>query len=154
MISDEELKAISQVDPNEVVGNYCKVFSVPQGEAEIAMGPVMRAREIAKELLQLREEKRKTAEGWEGASTDATHRSADKLQTLRDHQAWRMGADIPMDAPKDITAAIDYAIQCCEAIQRIDDEMTRKENDKRVFHLLIPEEIRALIQGPIKWVEE
>jgi len=73
--------------------------------------------------------------------------NTEKLQVLREHQTWRMGGDGPMTPPKDLTAAIEYAIQCCEAIQRIDAEMTRKENDKRVFHLLIPEEIRALMEA-------
>jgi len=71
----------------------------------------------------------------------------EKLQTLREHQAWRLGGEGPMTDPKDLTAAIEYAIKCVEAIQRIDAEMTRKENDKRVFHLLIPEEIRALMEA-------
>ena len=70
----------------------------------------------------------------------------DHLAILIRFQKWRKGDDeIEQPDPRDISEAIDYAIQCCEAIQRIDAEMTRKENDKRVFHLLIPEEIRALM---------
>ena len=43
--------------------------------------------------------------------------NTEKLQTLRDHQAWRLGGDGPMTPPKDLTAAIEYAIECVEAIQ-------------------------------------
>ena len=55
MISDEELKAISEVDVNLIVKNYCLVFKIPQVEAEAAIGPVMRAQEMAQELLAYRE---------------------------------------------------------------------------------------------------
>ena len=60
MISDEELKAISEVDVNLIVKNYCLVFKIPQVEAEAAIGPVMRAQEMAQELLAYREAERKT----------------------------------------------------------------------------------------------
>ena len=43
--------------------------------------------------------------------------NTEKLQTLRDHQAWRLGGFGPMTHPKDLTAAIEYAIQCCEVVQ-------------------------------------
>lgn len=68
---------------------------------------------------------------------------AEKLQTLRDHQAWRMGGDGPMTDPKGLTAALDYAIQCCEAIQRIDDALAGGENEDLWF--MRRSEIRALI---------
>ena len=58
MISDEELKAISEVDVNLIVKNYCLVFKIPQVEAEAAIGPVMRAQEMAQELLAYREAER------------------------------------------------------------------------------------------------
>jgi len=70
MISDEELKAISQADANEIVENYCKVFSVPQDEAETAMGPVLRAQEMAAELLKLRKEKRDNLQCWLADDTE------------------------------------------------------------------------------------
>jgi len=70
MISDEELKAISQTDAKEIVENYCRVFSVPQDEAETAMGPVLRAQEMATELLQLREEKRDNLQCWLADDTE------------------------------------------------------------------------------------
>ena len=60
MISDEELKAISEVDVNLIVKNYCLVFKIPQVEAEAAIGPVMRAQEMAQELLAYREAERKS----------------------------------------------------------------------------------------------
>ena len=60
MISDEELKAISEVDVNLIVKNYCLVFKIPQAEAETAIGPVMRAQEMATELLAYREAERKS----------------------------------------------------------------------------------------------
>jgi len=69
----------------------------------------------------------------------------EKLQTLRDHQAWRMGGNGAPPLVADITAAIDYAIQCCEAIQRIDYELTTRT---RVEHWYIPlSEIRALMEA-------
>jgi len=70
MISDEELKAISQVDVKEIVKNYCKVFTVPQEEAENAMGPMLRSQEMAAELLQLREEKRDNLQCWLADDTE------------------------------------------------------------------------------------
>ena len=66
MISDEELKAVSGVDVNLILKNYCLVFKIPQAEAEAAMGPVMRAQEMAQELLQRREAER-NAKSWENA---------------------------------------------------------------------------------------
>jgi len=66
----------------------------------------------------------------------------EKLQILRDHQAWRMGGDGPMTAPKDLTAALDWAIECVEAIQRIDDALVDRENGDLWFMRL--SEIRAL----------
>jgi hypothetical protein len=53
--------------------------------------------------------------------------SAEKLQTLRDHQAWRLGADTEPPLVGDITAAIDYAIQCVEAVQRADAALSYYE---------------------------
>ena len=47
--------------------------------------------------------------------------NSEMLKTLRDHQAWRMGGDGPMTHPKELTAAIDYAIQCCEAVQMLEE---------------------------------
>jgi hypothetical protein len=47
--------------------------------------------------------------------------NTDKLQTLRDHQAWRMGADTAPPLVGDITAAIDYAIECVEAVQMLEE---------------------------------
>ena len=45
----------------------------------------------------------------------------EKLQTLREHQTWRMGGDGPMTDPKDLTAAIEYAIRCVEAVQMLEE---------------------------------
>jgi len=47
--------------------------------------------------------------------------NTEKLQTLRDHQTWRLGGDGPMTHPKDLTAAIEYAIQCCESVQMLEE---------------------------------
>jgi hypothetical protein len=47
--------------------------------------------------------------------------NTEKLQTLRDHQAWRMGADTAPPLAGDITEAIDYAIQCVEAVQMLEE---------------------------------
>ena len=73
MISDEELKAVSGVDVNLILKNYCLVFKIPQAEAEAAMGPVMRAQEMAQELLQRREAER-NAKSWENAPEWAQYR--------------------------------------------------------------------------------
>jgi len=70
--------------------------------------------------------------------------NTEKLQTLRDHQTWRLGGDGPMTPPKDLTAAIEYAIQCCEAIQRIDYVVTALTRDGTWYMPLI--EIRALME--------
>ena len=67
----------------------------------------------------------------------------EKLQILRDHQAWRLGGDGPMTPPKDLTAAIEYAIQCVEAMQRIDAALADRENEDLWF--MRRSEIRALI---------
>ena len=73
--------------------------------------------------------------------------NTEKLQTLREHQAWRIGGDGAPPLVADITAAIDYAIQCCEAIQRIDDDL---ETRTRVEHWYIPlSEIRALMEAKL-----
>jgi len=47
--------------------------------------------------------------------------NTEKLQTLREHQAWRMGGDGAPPLVADITAAIDYAIQCCESVQMLEE---------------------------------
>ena len=69
--------------------------------------------------------------------------NTDKLQTLREHQAWRLGGDGPMTHPKDLTAAIDYAIRCVEAVQRIDAALAGRENGDLWF--MRRSEIRAMI---------
>ena len=100
--------------------------------------------------------------------------NTEKLQTLRDHQTWRMGGDGPMTPPKDLTAAIDYAIQCCEAIQSRAKTLRNNEITVSGIYLakteagdeVIPLTIRAdqinlgtvfmgfAYQGPVEWVEE
>jgi len=69
--------------------------------------------------------------------------NTEKLQTLRDHQTWRLGGDGPMTPPKDLTAAIEYAIQCVEAMQRIDAALADRENGDLWF--MRRSEIRAMI---------
>jgi len=70
----------------------------------------------------------------------------DHLAMLIRFQKWRKGDDeIEQPHPRDISEAIDYAIQCCEAIQRIDDDL---ETRTRVEHWYIPlSEIRALMES-------
>ena len=74
----------------------------------------------------------------------------EKLQTLREHQAWRMGGDGPMTDPKDLTAALEYAIVCCEAIpgsvnvQGSDDAETKERN----LMAFARGEIRVIITKP------
>ncbi len=51
--------------------------------------------------------------------------NAEKLHTLKEHQAWRMGADGAPPLGGDISAAISYAIECCEAVQRIESALDR-----------------------------
>jgi len=70
----------------------------------------------------------------------------DHLAILIRFQKWRKGDDeIEQPDPRDISEAIDYAIQCCEAIQRIDDDL---ETRTRVEHWYIPlSEIRALMEA-------
>jgi len=67
----------------------------------------------------------------------------EKLQTLREHQAWRLGGEGPMTDPKDLTAAIEYAIKCVEAMQRIDAALADRENGDLWF--MRRSEIRAMI---------
>jgi len=59
MISDEELKGIASVDGLEIAKNYCLFFGLPLNTIEEVMGPLGKSQEMATELLQLREEKRK-----------------------------------------------------------------------------------------------
>jgi len=100
--------------------------------------------------------------------------NTEKLQILREHQAWRLGGDGPMTHPKDLTAAIEYAIQCCEAIQSRAKTMRYDEITEPGIYLakteagdeVIPLTIRAdqinlgtvfmgfTYQGPVEWVEE
>ena len=70
----------------------------------------------------------------------------DHLAMLIRFQKWRKDDDeIEQPHPRDISEAIDYAIQCCEAIQRIDDDL---ETRTRVEHWYIPlSEIRALMES-------
>ena len=70
----------------------------------------------------------------------------DHLAMLIRFQKWRKGDDeIEQPHPRDISEAIDYAIQCCEAIQRIDHELTTRT---RVEHWYMPlSEIRALMES-------
>jgi hypothetical protein len=43
-----------------------------------------------------------------------------KLETLKQHQAWRRGSDEkPMQDPKEVGQAIDYAIAVCEAAHNL-----------------------------------
>ena len=69
--------------------------------------------------------------------------NTDKLQTLRDHQAWRLGADSAPPLPRDITEAIDYAIQCVETVQMIEAELVHTESAEAWF--LTTSQIRALM---------
>jgi len=97
----------------------------------------------------------------------------EKPQTLREHQAWRLGGDGPMTPPKDLTAAIEYAIQCCEAIQSRAKTLRYDEITAPGLYLaktpsgeIVPMTIRQalidaghvymglLYQGPLLWVEE
>jgi len=100
--------------------------------------------------------------------------NTEMLKTLRDHQAWRMGGDGPMTPPKDLTAAIEYAIQRCEAIQSRAKTLRYNEITVPGIYLaktevgdeVIPLTIRAdqinlgtvfmgfTYQGPIEWGEE
>ena len=48
-----------------------------------------------------------------------------------------------MTPPKDLTAAIEYAIQCVEAMQRIDAALADRENGDLWF--MRRSEIRAMI---------
>ena len=81
MISDEELKGIASVDGLEIAKNYCLFFGLPLNTIEEVMGPLGKSQEMATELLQLREEKRKTEEAreksWEGAPEWAKYRARD-----------------------------------------------------------------------------
>ena len=96
--------------------------------------------------------------------------NTEMLKTLRDHQAWRMGGDGPMTPPKDLTAAIDYAIRCVEAIQSRAKTMRYDEITEPGIYLakteggeMIPLTIRAdqinlgtifmgfTYQGPVEW---
>ncbi|MHB1023969.1 MAG: hypothetical protein ACYC0Z_16390 [Acidobacteriaceae bacterium] len=56
--------------------------------------------------------------------------NAEKLHTLKEHQAWRMGADGAPPLGGDISAAIEYAIQCCEAKHRVEEEVLKRAQDK------------------------
>ena len=99
--------------------------------------------------------------------------NSEMLKTLRDHQAWRMGGDGPMTPPKDLTAATEYAIQCCEAIQSRTKTLRYNEITVPGIYLakteegeMIPLTIRAdqinlgtvfmgfTYQGPVEWEEE
>ena len=99
--------------------------------------------------------------------------NSEMLKTLRDHQLWRIGGDGPMTPPKDLTAAIEYAIQCCEAVQsraktmRYDEVMVQGIYlSKTAAGEIVPMTIRQdlidaghvymglLYQGPIEWEEE
>ncbi len=68
--------------------------------------------------------------------------NTEKLQTLREHQAWRMGGDGAPPLVADITAAISYAIECCEAVQRIESALDRPPE---VWYLTTSQ-IRALME--------
>jgi len=100
--------------------------------------------------------------------------NAEKLQTLRDHQTWRMGGDGAMTPPKDLTVAIEYAIRCCEAIQSRTKTLRYDEIVVPGIYLaktevgdeVIPLTIRAdqinlgtvfvgfTYQGPVEWAQE
>jgi len=68
----------------------------------------------------------------------------DHLAILIRFQKWRKGDDeIEQPDPRDISGAIDYAIQCCEAIQRIDAALADRENGDLWF--MRRSEIRAMI---------
>jgi len=69
----------------------------------------------------------------------------DHLALLIRFQKWRKGDDeIEQPDARDISEAIDYAIGCCEAIQRIDHELTTRTRDGTWYMPLI--EIRALME--------
>jgi len=100
----------------------------------------------------------------------------EKLQTLRDHQSWRRDYDDKIEQPdaRDFGAALDYAIQCCEAIQsraktlRYDEitapgiYLAKTEVGDEVIPLTIQADQINLgtvfmgftYQGPVEWVEE
>ena len=99
--------------------------------------------------------------------------NTEKLQTLRDHQAWRMGGDGAPPLVADITAAIDYAIQCCESVQSSANTPRHDEiTEPGIYLAKTPDggiELIALFQcqidagevykglayqGPLLWVEE
>ena len=67
MISDEELLAFTTVDTMEYAKKYFQIMQIPDSEIEDAMGPMGRSQEMARELLQLREEKRKADMQHDGA---------------------------------------------------------------------------------------
>jgi hypothetical protein len=62
---------------------------------------------------------------------------AEKLQLLKDYQLWRMGDDsITQPAPKDITAALKYAIQCCTRLEFISRDNPNVEQQALEFEVL------------------
>ncbi len=60
MISNEELKAISQTDAREIAENYGKIFNIKPEDVEKAMGPILKSQEMASELLKCREVENRT----------------------------------------------------------------------------------------------
>ena len=99
----------------------------------------------------------------------------DHLALLIQFQKWRKGDDeIEQPDPRDISEAIDYAIQCCEAVQSRAKAMRHNEITEPGIYLaktevgdeVIPLTIQAdqinlgtvfmgfAYQGPIEWVEE
>ena len=81
MISDEELLAFTTVDTMEYAKKYFQIMQIPDSEIEDAMGPMGRSQEMARELLQFREEKRQAeearAKSWDGAPEWANYRARD-----------------------------------------------------------------------------
>ena len=74
----------------------------------------------------------------------------DHLALLIRFQKWRKGDDeIEQPDPRDISEAIDYAIQCCEAVQMLEEWIDCGDVDPDK----VVRRVRALIQGPVEWVE-
>lgn len=59
-----------------------------------------------------------------------------KLDTLKQHQAWRRGSDDPMQDPTEIGLAIDYAIAVCEAAHNLVATKGRHHTEQAYKRLL------------------
>ena len=81
MISDEELKRAAECDIESEVTQFCGVIGPSVIDPKVMLEAGIKTQEMARELLQLREEKRQAeearAKSWKGAPEWAKYRARD-----------------------------------------------------------------------------